>query len=250
VEGDGPPLVIIHGLNDIPESFAGLVEHLKWNFQCILYRLPEGGHDGVNLHRYRHEHFCEDLLALLNELKLDSAHLLGSSFGSTIALRTAAIHSERVRRVVLQGGFASRRMKDVERFLARLGRSWPWRMGQLPIRHRVMRHLEKKNFQGHPEALTGLVQHSGQSAIRAVTHRARLLETLDLRPLLPMIRQPVLLVGGDRDHIVPRDCERELERRLPDVRRVEFTGCGHYPHYTRPAEMAAVMREHLLSSVS
>ena len=57
---------------------------------------------------------------------------------------------------------------------------------------------------------------------------------LDLRPLLPSVPHPVLMIGGDRDTIVPRRYEAEVEAGLPDVRRVEFAPCGHYPQYTLP----------------
>jgi pimeloyl-ACP methyl ester carboxylesterase len=83
-----------------------------------------------------------------------------------------------------------------------------------------------------------LLACSGETPIRAAARRALILDQLDLRPLLPAIPHPVLMIGGDRDALVPRECEAELERGLPDVRRVEFRPCGHYPQYTMPAAMA------------
>ncbi|MBY0456999.1 MAG: alpha/beta hydrolase, partial [Gemmataceae bacterium] len=65
-----------------------------------------------------------------------------------------------------------------------------------------------------------------------------MLDKLDLRPLLPAIRTPILLIGGDRDRIVPFGREAVLLHALPDVRRVEFAACGHYPQYTHPGATA------------
>ncbi len=53
------------------------------------------------------------------------------------------------------------------------------------------------------------------------------------------------MIGGDRDTIVPRECEREVELGLPDVRRHELSECGHYPQYTRPHQTAEAMAEFL-----
>jgi pimeloyl-ACP methyl ester carboxylesterase len=53
------------------------------------------------------------------------------------------------------------------------------------------------------------------------------------------------MVGGDIDRIVPRQWEAEVEEGLPDVRRVEFSPCGHYPQYTHPRRLAEVVREFL-----
>jgi pimeloyl-ACP methyl ester carboxylesterase len=243
--GDGPPLVIVHGLNDVPRSFVPLMKHLCDAFRCIAIQLPEGGQDGAALHRYRHEDFTRDLVALFDHLNLESTDLLGSSFGTTIAIHTAATFPNRIRRLVLQGGFAHRPLSSVERFLAYLGQSWPWRMGALPIRPRVMRRLEAPGFAAAPDMIDFLLENSAITPIRAATHRARILQTLDLRPLLAQIPHSVLLIGGDRDAIVPRSCEATLEASLRDVRRVEFSPCGHYPQYAHPRGMAAAIREHL-----
>src|SRR3954470_23607667 len=132
-EGSGPPLIIIHGMNDIPEAFQPLVNELKSHLTCITYHLPEGTGDGVNLHKYHHHHFVEDLIFLIDALQYDKVNLMGSSFGSTVVLRAAATHPERLDKVIIQGAFPCRPFSPTERFLARLGRSWPWRMGQLPI---------------------------------------------------------------------------------------------------------------------
>jgi pimeloyl-ACP methyl ester carboxylesterase len=71
------------------------------------------------------------------------------------------------------------------------------------------------------------------------------LDSLDLRPLLPSIRTPVLLIGGDRDRIVPWGRELVLLNHLPDVRRIELHQCGHYPQYTHPRATAAAIGEFL-----
>ncbi len=250
VWGNAPrTLIVIHGLCDLARSFAMLLSHLVEDFRCIAIELPNGADDDALLGRYRHDDLTRDVHALLDHLNLDRVDLLGSSFGSTVALRTAITHPDRVRKVVLQGGFARRPLIRIERGLARLGRYWPWRMGQLPIRDRVMHRLESHAFvTAPPEIFRFLIANSGQTPIRAAARRALILDTLDLRPLLPKVQCPVLMIGGDRDTIVPRCYEAEVEAGVPNVHRIEFAPCGHYPQYTHPSQMAnemlAFLREH------
>lgn len=243
--GDGPPLVFVHGLNDVPLSFAPLMAQLSDSYRCIAVALPEGGPDRAVLSRYQHTDFPRDLLALLDELDLESAALLGSSFGSTVALRFAAEHPERVRRLVLQGGFARRPLSTVERGLVRALGVLPLRMGDLPLRPQIVKKLEGPAFINAPEMLDFLLANSACTPIRATAHRAKILTTLDLRPLLPAVAQPLLMIGGDRDTIVPRTFEAEVEAGVAGARRVEFERCGHYPQYTHPEEMAAAIRQFL-----
>jgi pimeloyl-ACP methyl ester carboxylesterase len=244
---DGPrTLVIAHGMCDLARSFAVLTAHLAGEFRCVGYEVADGRGDGANLGAYRHSDFAHDLIALLDHLGIERADVLGSSFGSSIAMRTAWLYPDRVRRVVLQGGFARRPLLRIERGLSRVGRYWPWRMGDLPIRDTAMRRLEAEAFaSAPPEVFDHLIANSGRTPVRAAARRTLIIDKLDLRPLLPHIRHPVLMVGGDRDRIVPRRYEAEVEAGLPDVRRVEFSPCGHYPQYTHPGPMADAVRRFL-----
>ena len=79
----------------------------------------------------------------------------------------------------------------------------------------------------------------------AVARRALMIPAIDLRPLLPQIRQPVLMLCGDRDPIVPLACEAPLLEGLPNVMRVEFPDCGHYPQYTHAPLVAELVRQFL-----
>jgi pimeloyl-ACP methyl ester carboxylesterase len=249
VWGDAPrTLLFVHGLCDLARSFAMPMANLLDDFRCVALELPNGKDDDAKLGTYRHDFFPHEVVALLDHLKLDRVDILGSSFGSTVALRTAAIYPDRLRRIVLQGGFARRPLIRAERGLARIGRYWPWRMGELPIRETVMRKLESHAFvTAPPEIFEFLLSNSGQTPVRAASRRALILDKLDLRPILARVTCPVLMIGGDRDTIVPRRYEAEVEAGVPDVRRVEFSPCGHYPQYTHPAQMAVEMRKFLCS---
>ena len=245
--GDGPrTLVFVHGLCDWPRSFAMLMSRLSGEYRCLAISLADGRTDGANLGMYSHADYAHDLIALLDHLQIDRVDLLGSSFGSTVALRTAITYPDRLNRAILQGGFARRPLIRIERGLARVGRYWPWLMGDLPIRETSMRKLEAHAFVTAPkEVFDFLLVNSGRTPIRAAARRALLLDTLDLRPQLQQVRSPVLMIGGDRDTIVPRMYEAEVEAGVPDVRRIEYSPCGHYPQYTHPERMAQDMREFL-----
>ncbi|VTR91422.1 alpha beta hydrolase : Putative hydrolase or acyltransferase of alpha/beta superfamily OS=Singulisphaera acidiphila (strain ATCC BAA-1392 / DSM 18658 / VKM B-2454 / MOB10) GN=Sinac_1411 PE=4 SV=1: Abhydrolase_6 [Gemmata massiliana] len=237
--GQGPPLVIIHGLSDAVRGFAMVMHHLAEHFTCIAYELPNGLDDGAKLGAYRHRDFAADLFALLDHLKLDRVALLGSSFGTTVALAALAAVPQRFTKCVLKGGFAYRPLKWYERLGARQGRYWTGRLCELPFREFAMRRADPATWSGcSPLSCALFLRCNGHTPIRAACRRAVALDTLDLRPVLPTIHTPVLLISGDRDRIVPRAREAVLANHLPDVRRVEFVDCGHYPQYTHPRATA------------
>ena len=244
--GSGPPLVIVHGLSDVPRSFAMVMAGLTDRFRCIAIELASGLNDRCRYRAYCHRHHVEDLNEILDRLNLDTVDLLGSSFGSTVTLRMMATHPHRVRRAVLQGGFARRRLHWLERGMARVTRYWPGMMSDVKIRPMVMEKFDKPQFcTADPEVYRFFLECSGAVPIQTAARRGLMLHTLDLRPQLSRIPQPVLMIGGDRDGLVPRHCEAEVEVGLPDVRRIEFPICGHYPQYTHPKEMAQAIAEFL-----
>jgi pimeloyl-ACP methyl ester carboxylesterase len=240
--GAGPPVVFIHGLGDSARSFALPMAHLSRAFRCVGYELPAGRTDGARLGRYTHAALVDDLFALLDHLALPRSYLLASSFGATIALAALAARPERVPRAILQGGLAHRRLVRGERFFAWLARWLPGTMGGVPKREKVLRKGFQRDFAGRPEELWRyFIAVTARPRVQALGYQARWMDSLDLRPLLPAIRQPVLLVCGDRDRLVPPRFQDELMRGLPSAGRVVIEDCGHIPSYTHPELFAEVV---------
>jgi pimeloyl-ACP methyl ester carboxylesterase len=249
VWGTGPPLAFVHGLADTAEAFVMVTHRLAGRFTCIGYELPDGTTDGSRLARYTHADYTADLLALLDHLMIDRAAVVGSSFGSTIALAALAAAPHRFTRGVLQNGFARRPLNRGQRALARVARFWPGWFADWPELHGfVMRRVEHATITAAPSEVRAFYRrHGARTPIKAACLRALAIDRADLRPLLPSIPTPVLLLGGDCDRLVPRSCWDELERGLPHPQRVEFAGCGHYPHYTHPGLMAEAIGVFLTS---
>jgi pimeloyl-ACP methyl ester carboxylesterase len=222
------------------------IARLSGQFRCIAYDLPNGYDDGARLGRYRHDDLVNDLWALLDHLQVSRCYLLGSSFGATIALRAMRGHPERVPRAILQGGVAQRSFRRAERFLAWIARRLPGRMAGLPKRERLLRAGNGFAFAHQPEEVWRyFVECTGQPRIAAVGHQARLLQEVDLRAELPAIGQPVLVVEGEYDRVVPAAYQKVLLEGLPNAGRAVIQGCGHIPSYTHPEVFAEVIRRFL-----
>jgi pimeloyl-ACP methyl ester carboxylesterase len=243
--GSGPPIVFIHGLADSSHAFIPVMAALRREFTCIAYDLPAGGPDGARLGAYRHEHLVADLMALLDHLGVSRTNLFGSSFGSTILLAALHHRADRTIRGVLQGGFAYRQLATWERILCDFARYWPRPLGTLPLRERLDHPSDMQVFCGTPDEYEFHRANSDGLPMTAVARRALMIMDVDLRPILPAIRQPVLMICGDRDHIVTAECEGPLLAGLPNVARVELPECGHYPQYTHAPLVAEVIRQFL-----
>src|SRR5262249_59007586 len=137
-------------------------------------------------------------------------------------------------------------LAPAELLLADLARYWPGAMGILPFRKAILRHAHHGAFAGRePDVWDFFLEQGGGNPIAAVARRALLMHRLDLRSALSEIRQPVLLICGDSDPLVGKDCEDALLCGLPHVQRVEIAGCGHFPHFTHPEVLAELLLQFL-----
>jgi pimeloyl-ACP methyl ester carboxylesterase len=246
VWGQGAPLLFIHGVCDSSRAFLLPIARLASHFRCIAFDLPTGRDDGARLRHIRHADLVADVWALLDHLKEDRCYVFGSSFGSTIAL--AALHERpaQLPRAILQGGLAYRPLRAGEWLLAQFGRWLPGTVRGLPGRDRLALNKHFATFRDRPvDEWEQFLASTGTTPAAALAYQVLLLHQLDLRPILSLIRQPVLMICGESDPIVGRDCEEVLERGLPNVGRVVLEGCGHVPMYTHPEMLAAVVRQFL-----
>jgi pimeloyl-ACP methyl ester carboxylesterase len=224
--GTGPTLVCVPGLVDDAQCFVMLLAHLSRHFRCVAYDWPTGQTDGACLSHYRHADFVADLFALLDHLGAQQVFPLGYSFGSTIVL--AAMHAQPARfpRAVLLSGFA--------------------RLRKLPLRNWVLHATHRAAFAHQaPEIWDHYIQRRGNLPMPALARRSLVLHHVDLRSVLPKIRQQILLICGDADPLVNKQCETELLLGLPNVARVELANCGHMAIFTHPELLAEVAAEFL-----
>jgi pimeloyl-ACP methyl ester carboxylesterase len=246
VWGEGPPLVFVHGVADGSFSFLLPVSRLSAHFRCVAYDMPSGLGDRARVRQWTHDDLVRDLWALLDHLGLPQAYLFGSSFGSTVVLTAMARRPERVPRAILQGGFARRPLTTGQRWLASLAQYLPGTVALLRGRERVMRKVNGPEFAGRPEEVWRyFIDRTAVTRLSTLGRQGVVLDGVDVRPLLPGIRQPVLLVCGDRDGVVPAHHQDELLRELPNARRVTLRDCAHVPSYTHPEAMAEVVRQFL-----
>ncbi|MBU6294082.1 MAG: alpha/beta hydrolase [Planctomycetes bacterium] len=242
--GDGPPVILGHGLSDRSDSFIPLAYLLKNRFQCVGWDLP-GTHAPADepLPWIRHKHLSDHLLALCDHLRLAKPVIAGASFGSTVALRTLAMAPGRFSGGVLQGGFAFRPLNHVQRNLVRLARFARGRlMGQMPKYREFLHRANGAEFAMlDSRRWEHLVACAGATPVRTVCHQALLLDKADLRPLLERITVPMLVVCGSNDKVVDHRCALDLMSGLPNARKVTLSDCGHVPCYTDVEALAALM---------
>ncbi|MES1247664.1 MAG: alpha/beta hydrolase [Actinomycetota bacterium] len=101
VEGDGPPVVFLHGGLGDTRLWSPVVERLRDSFRCIRFDFRFYGRSEADEVEWSHD---DDVVAVLDALGIERAALVGLSMGGRVALETALRHPERVAAVVHVAG--------------------------------------------------------------------------------------------------------------------------------------------------
>ncbi len=220
-EGEGPPLVMLHGATSALEDWAAQRPLLRRTFRLFL---PDArGHARTRWdvgEGWTTQMLVDDLRAFVDGLELDTFHLAGFSMGANTALRFAIETPERLRTLLIGGidterdprAAVSRKLMDPER----IDRREPAWAAQLERRH-------------------GPVQGEGAwrrllAAIAADVAAQPLLSPADLS----RAHVPTMYAVGDRDVFVPLPHAVALYRQLPDPRFFVAPDCDHQVMVTRP----------------
>jgi pimeloyl-ACP methyl ester carboxylesterase len=101
VHGSGSPLVLLHGgMLTIDLNFAGLIPTLAATHTVIGVEMQGHGRTGDIDRDITPAALASDVVALLDQLGIDRAHVLGHSMGGAVALELAMSHPDRVRSIV------------------------------------------------------------------------------------------------------------------------------------------------------
>ncbi|MEA2163661.1 MAG: hypothetical protein QOK37_1788 [Thermoanaerobaculia bacterium] len=97
VIGVGEPLVLLNGIMMTTASWAKQTAALSPHFRCILHDFRGQLRSDKPPAPYSMQMHVDDLLALLDELGVERAHLVGTSYGGEVGMMFAGAHPDRVR---------------------------------------------------------------------------------------------------------------------------------------------------------
>jgi pimeloyl-ACP methyl ester carboxylesterase len=242
VDGQGPGLVLVHGAGgDADKVFGNVVGHftdartvVRPNFSGSGQTEDDGGEltvDGI----------AQQIVAATRAAVAGPVDLLGFSLGAVAAAAVAARHPELVRRLVLVAGWTDS-TGPRDRFYFE---TWRKLLG-------VDRELFKRfaTITGFGAAALDRFGHEGLAYSLAdawpppgIARQLELGLDVDIRPLLPSITAPTLVIGFADDNMIPIEGSRRLHAAIRDSRLVEVAGQGHMDWFADPSELIELTRD-------
>ena len=238
----GPAVVCVHGLTANHTCWASVADVLSPAHRLIAYDLRGRGESAKPDKGYSLAHHNADLLALLDHFGLKKAVLVGHSLGAHIAVRFAAVHPERVAKLVLVDGGIDVRAEVLDSLrpaINRLGVEFPsldmflgFVRGLPMFEGRWNDYLERYFRYDVEELPAGTVR--SKAARHAIEEEIGNLERERLWVYHHQVKAPTLIFRAPDGLLTPTDClmtqaEAEaLAHAIPRSKLVVVPGTNHY----------------------
>lgn len=233
-------VIMIHGLAASLHTWDAWAQDLSSSYRVICFDLPGAGLSGRDpTDDYTDTRSVQILAALMDQLEIARATVIGNSIGGRIAWRFAAQQPGRVYKLVLisPDGFES-------------GGFEYGKTPQIPSVLKLMRYilpapLLRMNLAAayaDPAALSDAVVTRYHEMLLAPGVRNALIERMqqtileDPVPILNRIQAPTLLLWGEQDALIPFSNAKDYVRALPRGTLVPLPSVGHVPQEESPAE--------------
>jgi pimeloyl-ACP methyl ester carboxylesterase len=255
--GSGPPIVFIHGLSGSWQNWLEQLPVFAREHRVITFDLPGFGASEMPAQKITISGYGRFVDALLDELEVGSAAIVGNSMGGFIGMELAIRFPERAERLVLvsAAGLSIEYLRN-ERALAVLGTlenrlaaysGWLASRSDALARRPGARRLIFGIVAHRPDRLPGplvaeQVRGSGKPGFLPALDA---LTDYPIRDRLGEIACPTLIVWGSEDKLVPARDADEFARLILNSRKVVWPETGHVAMLERPAAFNALLEAFL-----
>jgi 2-hydroxy-6-oxonona-2,4-dienedioate hydrolase len=234
-EGEGDPLILLHGLFGALSNFEKLIEHFKHTHKVIVPMLPMFE---LDLLHTSVGGFAKYIHKFIEKKGYTGYHLLGNSLGGHIALVHVLKHPEKIRSLILTGSSGL--------YESGMGDSYP-RRGD----YEYIRKKTEVTFYDPATATPALIDE----VYEICNNRLQLIRILalaksairnNLGEELGQIKQPTLLVWGNQDTVTPPFVAHEFNKLIPNSELHFVDKCGHAPMMEQPEEFNRILEAFLI----
>lgn len=233
-EGEGEPLLLLHGLFGALSNFEKLIEHFRHTHKVVVPILPLFDLDILHstvggLAKYVHK--------FIETKEYTNVHLLGNSLGGHVALVHVLKHPEKIKSLILTGSSGL--------FENGMGDTYP-RRGD----YEYIRKKTEVTFYDPKTATKELVDE----VFEITRNRLKVIKIISLAKSairhnlgeeLNNVKQPTLLIWGNNDTITPPFVAREFHRLIPSSELHFIDKCGHAPMMEQPEEFNVILDKFL-----
>jgi 3-oxoadipate enol-lactonase len=239
-EGEGPPIVMLHGLGGTSNSFQAMLPALS-GFRVVRPDLPGAGRSPTPPQKITVALLVEAVEHAAVHLGVNRAHVVGHSFGTLIAQHVAARHPQRVASLTLFGPILEPQDAARERLRARAATARHEGMSAVADQL-IGAALASATANDNPVAFAFVRESHMRQDAEGFARSCEALgqaEKADHR----LIDCPTLIVTGDEDAVGPPSVAQELAGKIGGAKTVILNRCGHWTPIEKAKECGKLLAE-------
>lgn len=250
--GTGPALLLLAGLACHQQTWSLMLKSLAADFRVILLDNRGVGQSTQQCGPYTLDTMAQDVVHLLDHLKLDQAAIVGHSMGGMIAQALAHHWPERVQSLLLAATAARLPMHAAMQLMTSvkllksplslellINNTLPWMYADtfLADRQRVLEEVQAIAHDPNPQSPA------------AYAEQAQALVAFDYTNVVDSHPPRTLILTGANDVLIPETFTRQqLQQRFTHAEWVSLADCAHMPQREQPALMAQWIRDFFLTA--
>ena len=233
-EGEGAPVLLLHGWGSSNEVYKGFINTLKGRCRLVAPDFPGCGGSDTMESPWTLQEYCDFVLKFMNAVGLQDPIMMGHSHGGRVTLYMTAMGMVNPPKIVLLDAAGLIPKKSFkQKFRAKSFKAIKWVL-TLPViksfsgglLDRARKHFGSADYNAAPEVLRKTLVS---------------LVNTDIRDVLPSIKCPSLLIWGENDTATPLSDAKIIEKLIPDAGLCVIKGTGHFSFCERPYEANAII---------
>ena len=248
--GSGAPLILLHGWGLHSGVWQNLLTELEKQFHCFAVdMLGHGDSQGEDVKDFSLENMRNELHQLVKEIDSEKIILLGWSLGGLVAMDFVNHYPEHINKLILVAANAS--------FCQQI--NWPDAMDE-SVLNNFAEQLEQDykktvdkfmalqmfgadNYKQSLKTLKQSISSRPEPAIKTLRQGLKILKVTDLREQIKNISQPVLIITGEHDRLMPHKAGNAMQALFKNARCNMIKGAGHAPFISHPEEFVRLIKE-------
>lgn len=229
-------IVFLHGVGSDKSAWAPQLGHFGTSLRAVAFDYPGYGESGPAPEGTTRDDYAAAILAAMDELGIDRAHICGLSLGGVVAIAIHGAAPRRCRSLIIADSFALHPdgRGIYERSIAASG----------DLRSLAEARVDLLLAQpADPAVRNEVVETMARIDPCAYRIGAEAVWLADQRDRAAKIDAPTLVVCGAEDKITPPQLSLELARIVPGARYEEIPGAGHLSNLEKPDEFNRIVEE-------
>lgn len=236
VEGEGKPVILLHGWLASLETMKPLQKHLAncfkvYNVDIIGFGKSDMPDEPMNTNDYG-----EFLNNFINTLKIENPILIGHSNGGRTILNYAGRNLGKINKIVLidSAGIKPKRKP-----------SYYFKVYTFKTVKNIVKILPKKFEKLREKALSKFGSADYKASPEILRKTMNIILNEDQRKIMPNINVPTLMIWGDRDTATPLEDAKKMEKVIPNSGIAVLEGAGHFSYLDRLNQCLLILDEFL-----